>query len=505
VEECTAEEWKAGEGIKLGDFKSAGIHYKRAEQIATSSKDLFQLPQVLQEEAALYLAEHKLPEAEASLRKALSVYIGLRKTSLPQAKEPLSIAKIQEEKLHCCEKLADVLTSAGRYGEAEPLYKETLEQSRISGQPVDSIVRIIRSYTTILRKLHKNALAEKLITEADSATFVSLDVISHLNKETAIFDRNLNHALTDADRANRAASVPRFKTIALAAKRFEKWDLYCSAEHYLGLSEMSLSQLPEAEIAFREALRLRAYQTRNEGYKSAFAKDASSLAVCLELKGDRSEASSLYMQAQRSDFASSCATFEELSWINWQAGKCKSIEVLCDRLEQLIGNPNGNSQKFKPTLASICDRTADCYAREHDYASSERMFRRSIHQYAKTNSSQSLADVLTHFSDLKRNQGEFTAAEKMLDQALILSEANSGKSSVSTAKIMHKLADVYGWEKNYPKADSYYEKVCSLYEENKIKEELAWALRSRAEVCERLGENAKAAVLKKRASNIVGK
>ena len=230
---ATADDWQALKAEKDGNYQNAEELFQTAIVKAEQSDNLLQLPKVLQEEADLYVKEGKYSEAESCYRRSLERYSVIEKQANSQVDHALDV---QAGKVRTLEKLADALVSADKMTEAEAAYKQAIQWNRAAGGAVEDGLRISKSYTSLLKAMHKNGQAESMDAEVDAVDLTAKDT-----------ERSLSKIIIDISKGgDPAAFVPKLKTLVLAAERFQRSDLLLDSLHYLGVTEMGCAHFDQS-------------------------------------------------------------------------------------------------------------------------------------------------------------------------------------------------------------------------------------------------------------------
>jgi tetratricopeptide (TPR) repeat protein len=133
-----------------GQFAEAEGYFKRAEVIIEKSPGLqHNLVPVLNDMASMYKSKGNLPEAEAHYKRILE----LDEKSL-SPKDPTLASDLNN--------LASVMMSLSNYAGAEPLLKRAVDIQKSNRKSPKELPIVMESYANCLRKLYKNAEADKV-------------------------------------------------------------------------------------------------------------------------------------------------------------------------------------------------------------------------------------------------------------------------------------------------------------------------------------------------------
>ena len=454
-DECIAYEWQADQSIKDGNFKKAEQLYQLALEKAKSGDNALQVPVVLQEQAELFRMQNKFTEAEHCLRDSLAAYAAINKKATPDSKQLLTGMKLQQGAVHTLEKLANTLEDENHPEEAAKYYKEALTTNKAAGGQVDDTVRIANSFTKLLRKLHRNAEAEDIENEADSANFVTIEIGPRLWDQIAIFDR---------DGAQYTASLHKFKTIALVAKRFGKMQIYCLAKRYQGLAEFALSQTSQAENSFREDVQGTNSLVSDPRFKQECASELSVLASFLFVENKKMEAAALLKKAMSLDVGESRGAIVHFITICCQSGHLNSGNSLCEELEKLAAQTaNSRNEKYDDVIYCYV-ALSDRYRVKHDYRNYDSVVTRASQLYLKSGkpAGKVWTELLARQGEANYYLGRTAIADQQLKKVIALSATKP--PDVSVGNSFHYLGELCAAQNQRMRSFEYYTQACAIFE-----------------------------------------
>ena len=533
-ENCDSLSWQALDAVKKGNYTQAENTYQLAIAQAEKSNNLMQLPRALQELAAVYVQENKIPSAELSLRRALDQYTAIEKKKSP-AVTPRRL-DLQAMRVQTCEKLAAVLVKEGRANEAEQLYKETLILNEARGGSEQVALRIAKNYSDLLRSLHKNEQADQLEVETGAANLTGLD---SLNREVELVQSG----------SNPARSSLKLRSLALAAQRMQKPSEREIALHYLGLSELLLGHVQQAESAFKAALIVAPGTSRHD---CSSAQELVCIGACLEIQGKTNDAKDFYKRALSADYLATTKALAEAATIMLKNGKIDFAQQFSVRLCQLanisktvssertlnqvaqriraLATDYYNLKKYttaesllRSVLAIFKDRRGDFdietaytltslgdnYRDVGKYAEAEALYKRALAIYERRKGADTI-EMLRTLDNLTANyqsQGNYAKAMPLIKRALAIVEKIKGSDDVEVANYLVVLANNYYAQGKYVAAEPLYKRALAIYETRKLADttRAAYALTNFISNYQSQGKYAKATPLIKRALAIVEK
>lgn len=257
---------RAWEALLKKDYATAQQLFTQAAQEAKLAGDKYHAATSLRALANVYLAQDKLPEAETTLRESINCMNDIQQNLASHA----SKLELCEEHLRTLLALGDVLSTQGKFGAAEPVYKEAIHLNDDSLEPLPIGRKyLVEKYCICLKQLGREKEAFGLeVTNLASGDLGSLE---HLVRST-----RHSYRAGDWEQADQ-----QLEALRLAARRFSTCRSAKPAEALLCVSErdLSLNRIEQAESELKEAMKMGGISEHTQVMATA------GLALCYERQG----------------------------------------------------------------------------------------------------------------------------------------------------------------------------------------------------------------------------
>ena len=358
--------------------------------------------------------------------------------------------------------IGEYLYYQGRYAEAEPLYKRSLEiREKAHGKDHPHVALSLNNLANLYNTQGRYVEAELLHQRALAIREKALGkdhpgVASSLNDLAALYDSQGRYV--EAEPLYQRALAIREKALG------KNHPDVASSLNNLALLYKTQGRYVEAEPLYQRALAI---------WEKALCKDhpdvASSLnnlALLYKTQGRYGEAEPLYQH---------------------------SLVIL----EKALG-------KDHPNVATSLNNLALLYDSQERYSEAEPLYQRAlaIREKALSKDHPDVANSLNNLAGLYETQGRYGEAESLYQRSLAIWEKALGKNHSDVATSLNNLAALYETQGRYGEAESLYQRSLAIWEKalGKDHPNVATCLNNLSELYKKQGRHAEAEELLKTGS-----
>ena len=414
--------------------------------------------------ARVYLASGKYAEAEPLLKKSMELREATQGTDTAQnARGMNSMAEFNE--------------TMGNYAEAEQLYKKALEIRRAKyGNDNPQTAQSLRSLASLYKTMGRYEDARKMASEA-------LDISrkkygkDHPNIADAL------HTLADVQSAlgefDTAEDLCRQAMRIREAKKGKTHPAVAESEQLLGSIYRATGRNTEAEVLFKDALKIR---------QDSFGPDHPLVAQSLTSLGFLYLATGRYADAEiylkkgldirqkalvpeHQDIAGSLGG---LARLYMTLGRYAEAEQLLSRSTKMREKLQGvDHPRYSGNISSL----AELYEAMGKYGDAEILYKKVLEIRVKARGSEhpGTARVMTSLAGLYLKMGKYEDAEKLASKAIKINQEKLGKERVETARSMEVMAEILIAKGQYAEAEPLCKQALGIRERILSKEHPAVA------------------------------
>jgi len=363
-------------------------------------------------------------------------------------------------------KQADEFNSAGRYGEAEPLYRRALAiRERALGPDHPDTAKSLNDVANVLEETGRYGEAESLYRRALAIREQALGP-DHLDTAQSLDD--LATLLYQAGRYGEAEPIFR-RVLAIREKALgpDHPDTATSLGNLGGLLDTT-GRYGEAEPLYRRALAIREKVLGPDDPYTALS--FSTLGHVLATTGRYAEAEPLYRRALAirektlgPDHPVTVASLNNLAALLWLTGRYGETEPLLRQVlvvrEKALGPDHPDTATSLSNLATLLDTTGR-------YGEAEPLFRRAlaIREKALGPDHPETAQSLHNLATLLYQTGRYGEAEPLYRRALAIREKALGPDHPDTALNLNNLANLLSHTGRYDEADPLLRRALAITE-----------------------------------------
>ncbi|NES84881.1 MAG: tetratricopeptide repeat protein, partial [Moorea sp. SIO2B7] len=401
--------------------------------------------------ALLYERQGKYGEAEPLYRQALALSKKLLGEDHPDVATSLN-------------NLAALYKSQGRYAQAEPLYRQALAlRKKLLGQDHPDVADSLNNLALLYQSQGRYEKAEPLYRQA-LALRKKLLGENHPHVATSLN----NLALLYQSQGRYGEAEPLYQqALALIKKRLgqDHPDVATILNNLASLYE-SQGRYGEAEPLYQQALAL-LKKLLGQNHPDV-AQSLNNLAFLYESQGRYAEAEPLYQQAltllkkllgqNHPDVAQS---LNNLAALYWEQGRYAEAEPL---LQQTLALRKKLLGQNHPDVAQSLNNLAALYWEQGRYAEAEPLYRQALALRKKLlgQNHPDVAQSLNNLALLYQSQGRYAEAEPLYRQALALRKKLLGQNHPHVANSLNNLALLYKRQGKYGEAEPLYRQALAL-------------------------------------------
>ncbi|MEQ8788701.1 MAG: tetratricopeptide repeat protein [Pirellulaceae bacterium] len=454
----------------------------------------------------------RLREAYAATARFVELYgQGKYREAVPLAKETLELYKEvlgekHPEYARSLNNLGFLLAAQGDYAQAEPLYRQALEVLKeVLGEKHPDYASSLNNLAELYRSQGDNAQAEPLHREALQ---VRKAVLGEKHPHYAL---SLNNLADLYDSQGDYAQAEPLYCQALEVRKEvlgENDPEYATSLNNLALRYHSHGDYAQAEPLFRQALEI---FKKVQGEKHPeYTTSLNNLAGLLHSRGDYAQAKSLYRLAleiqqevlgeKHPDYANS---LNNLAGLLQSQGDYVQAEPLYRQALEVLKEVLGEQH---PDYALSLNNLAELYRSQGDYAQAELLFRRAleIRKEVLGEKHPDYAKSLSGLAVLHHSQGDYAQAESLYRQALEIRKEELGVNNPDYATSLNNLAGLLQSQGDYAQAEPLYRQALEIRKEvlGEKHSDYAGSLNNLASLLESQGDYAQAEALYRQALEI---
>ena len=362
--------------------------------------------------------------------------------------------------------LAEVLREQGRYADVEPLLRRALAiDEKALGPEHPGTARGLTNLASLFEQQDRYAEAEPLYRRA-----LAIDdkTLGPEHADTATSLNNLAEVLREQRRYAEAEPLLR-RALAIREKALgpENPDTATSVND-LALSLEQQGRYVEAEPLFRRALAISEKALGPDNPDTATS--LNNLGDLLDQAGRYAEAEPLYRRALAIDekalgpeHPDTAMSLNNLASLLDQTGRYAEAEPLYRRAlaidEKTLGPQDPGAARGLNNLASLLEQ-------QSRYAEAEPLYRRAlaIEDKALGPEHPVTATSLNNLGEVLEDQGRYAEAEPLLRRALAIREKALGSEHPDTARSLNNLAEVLCEQARYAEAEPLYRRALAISE-----------------------------------------